>query len=96
MNTDQREIRRKLRILRYTEEIGQVAKTCRYFGIGRASFYRWRKAYTERGETGLINAPPIPKWHANRTPPRGDTEDQTSVHGYSGTHIRRIEASIGS
>ena len=69
MNKDQREIRRKLRILRHAEEVGHVAKTCRYFGIGRASFYRWRKAYTERGETGLINAPPIPKWHANRTPP---------------------------
>jgi len=69
MTKDQREIQRKLRILRYAEEIGHVAKTCRYFGIGRASFYRWRKAYAERGEAGLINAPPVPKWHANRTPP---------------------------
>ena len=69
MSKDKREIQRKLRVLRYAEEIGHVAKTCRYFGIGRASFYRWRKAYSERGEAGLINAPPIPKWHANRTPP---------------------------
>ena len=66
MSKDQREIRRKLRILRYAEEIGHVARTCCYFGIGRASFYRWRKAYAERGEAGLINARPIPKWHANR------------------------------
>ena len=69
MTKDQREIQRKLRILQYAEETGHVAKTCRYFGIGRSSFYRWRQAYTERGEAGLINAPPIPKWHANRTPP---------------------------
>jgi transposase len=69
MINDKREIQRKLRILRYAEEIDHVAKTCRYFGIGRASFYRWRKAYAERGEAGLINAPPIPKWHANRTSP---------------------------
>ena len=55
MNKDQREIQRKLRILRYAGEIGHVAKACRYFGIGRASFYRWRKAYAERGEAGLIN-----------------------------------------
>lgn len=40
MTKDKREIQRKLRILRYAEEIGQFAKTCRYFGIGRASFYR--------------------------------------------------------
>jgi transposase InsO family protein len=69
MTKDQREIQRKLRILRYAEEIGHVAKTCRYFGIGRTSFYRWRKDYAERGEAGLINAPPIPKRHANRTSP---------------------------
>ena len=69
MTKDQRDIQRKLRILRYAEEIGHVAKTCRYFGIGRTSFYRWRKGYAERGEAGLINAPPIPKRHANRTSP---------------------------
>ncbi len=62
MTKDQREIQRKLRILRYAEEIGHVVKTCRYFGIGRASFYLWRKAYAERGKAGLINASPIPKW----------------------------------
>jgi transposase-like protein len=55
MNKDQREIERKLRILRYAEEIGHVAKACRYFGIGRSSFYRWRQAYAERGEAGLGN-----------------------------------------
>ena len=51
MTKDQREIQRKLRILRYAEEIGHVAKTCRYFGIGRTSFYRWRKA----SASNLIN-----------------------------------------
>jgi len=69
MNTDKREIQRKLRILRHAEEHGHVAKTCRYFGIARSTFYRWRQAYAERGEAGLINAPPIPKWHGNRTAP---------------------------
>lgn len=69
MNTDQRAIRRKLRILNYADEIGSVVKTCRHFNIGRASFYRWRMAYQKHGEAGLINKPPIPKWHANRTAP---------------------------
>ena len=55
MNKDQREIQRKLRILRYADGIGHVAKACRYFGIGRASFYRWRNAYQKHGENGLIN-----------------------------------------
>ena len=35
---DQREIQRKLRVLEHAERSGQVSKTCRYFGIGRASF----------------------------------------------------------
>ena len=33
-----REVSQKLRILKHAEEIGDVIKTCRYFGIGRASF----------------------------------------------------------
>lgn len=68
MGKDRREIARKLRILRHAEQIGDAAKTCRYFGIGRSSFYRWRAAYRKGGEEALINKPPIPKWHANRTP----------------------------
>ncbi len=31
MNKDQREIQRKMRILRYAEEIGHVAKACPLF-----------------------------------------------------------------
>ena len=43
-----------LRVLQHAERIGQVAKTCRYFGIGRASFYRWKRAYERDGEAGLV------------------------------------------
>ncbi|GEM_PF-1757813 len=60
MTKDQREIRRKLRILRHAEEIGHVARTCRYLGIGRSSLYRWCHAYAERGEAGLIKGPAAP------------------------------------
>lgn len=68
MNKDQREIQRKLRILQHAEETGHVAKTCRFFGVGRSSFYRWRDLYIKHGEAGLINRPSIPKQHYNRTP----------------------------
>jgi hypothetical protein len=40
----------------HAEKTGSVSKTCRYFGIGRASFYRWRHIYRERGEAGLQSA----------------------------------------
>lgn len=68
MNEDQREIRRKLRILEHAEKTGSVSVTCRYFGIGRSSFYRWRKAYRRDGVEGLTNARPIARSHPNRTP----------------------------
>lgn len=54
MTNDQREIRRKLRILEHAAASSDVSRTCRYFGIGRASFYRWRKAYQMHGEAGLV------------------------------------------
>ncbi len=68
MNKNQREVQHKLRILKHAEDIGRVVKKCRYFGIGRSSFYRWREGYAKQGEAGLINRPSIPKQHYNRTP----------------------------
>ena len=68
MTTDQREIRRKLRILEHAEQCGNIGKTRRYFGIGRSSFYRWRIAFRLYGEVGLINSKPVPKSHPKQTP----------------------------
>ena len=65
----ERDIQRKLRTLRHAEQIGDVTKTCRYFGIGRASFYRWLTAFQRQGESGLANRKTIPKNPANRTAP---------------------------
>jgi transposase len=50
MREDQRDIQRKLRVLEHADASSNVRKTCRYFGIGRASFYRWQAAYRRLGE----------------------------------------------
>ena len=42
MTNAEREVNRKLRILNHAEESGNIAKTCRYFGIPRSLFYVWR------------------------------------------------------
>ena len=63
----ERDIQRKLRVLRHAEHIGDIFKTCRYFGIGRASFYRWQAAFRRQGESGLANRKTIPKNAAYRT-----------------------------
>jgi len=45
---------RRLAIIRHAQEVtGNVAKTCRYYGISRQVFYRWLRCYEEEGEAGL-------------------------------------------
>ena len=68
MTNEQREIRRKKRVLEYAEEIGNVRKACRYFGIPRSTFYVWPGRYREFREQGLIRRQPIPHHHPNKTP----------------------------
>ena len=55
-----RDINRKLKILRHGEEIGNVSKACRYYGISRETYYKWKRALAARGEAGLINSKPCP------------------------------------
>ena len=69
MTNFDRDIQRKLRALRHAEQIGDVSRACRYFGISRASFYRWKAAFQRQGEAGLVNRKPAPKNPANRTAP---------------------------
>jgi transposase len=61
MTKAQRDIKRKLRVLNYTKEIGNVSKTCLYFGISREAFYQWKRAYEKYGEKALINSKPCPQ-----------------------------------
>jgi len=66
----QRDIRRKLKVFEHAKSLKNISRTCRYFGISRDTFYRWKKAHAEHGEEGLINSkPPCPHNLAHRTPP---------------------------
>ncbi|VAW55344.1 Transposase [hydrothermal vent metagenome] len=62
----QHDIIRKLKVLNYAETIGNVSKTCRYFGICRETFYTWRRAYQAQGEEALIDSRPCPENHKLR------------------------------
>jgi transposase len=49
-----RQVRRRLVVLRHVEEVtGNVAMTCRYFGISRQLYYVWLRRYREEGVEGL-------------------------------------------
>ena len=55
MNEEQRLVQKRLRVLEHAQKTGNVRKTCRYFGIARSSFYRWKRAFDRDGESGLVN-----------------------------------------
>ena len=55
------EVRKKLKILNYGNELGNVSKTCRYFGISRETYYKWKRDYEAKGESALVNSKPCPQ-----------------------------------
>jgi len=66
MSAEQREVNRRLRILEHAERSGNVSLTCRYFGIGRETFYRGRRNYNLEGQDGLARKKPIGKKWPNQ------------------------------
>ncbi len=68
MTKAQRDIKRKLRVLRFAQESGNISKTCRYFGISRQAYYEWKQSYAQWGEKGLINSKPCPENPTLRIP----------------------------
>jgi transposase InsO family protein len=60
--------KRRLAILRHAEEItGNVALTCRYYGISRQCFYTWRRRYDAQGLDGLRDRSHRPRVSPNAT-----------------------------
>lgn len=53
----------KLRLswFKYFKKSRNAAKTCRYFGISRQTYYKWLKRYIKYGKKGLINKSKRPK-----------------------------------
>ena len=46
----QRKVRHRLAVLRHAEEVtGDVAATCRHYGISRRC-YKWKRRYDELGD----------------------------------------------
>ncbi len=65
-----RAVRRRLAVLRHVDEVtGNVAMTCRYFGISRQLYYTWLRRYRAEGLEGLRDRSRRPKScpHATHT-----------------------------
>ncbi len=65
---------RRLAIIRHAQEVtGNVALTCRYYGISRQVFYTWLRRYEEEGVDGLRDR--------SRRPLHSPTATKTEVVG---------------
>ena len=63
-----RRAKRRLAVLRHAEEItGNVALTCRYYGISRQCFYTWRRRYDAQSLDGLRDRSHRPRVSPNAT-----------------------------
>ncbi len=62
------DFRRKLRVINYVKENGNVSKSCRYFDISGETYYQWKRNYESRGEMALINSRPCPQNPKIRVP----------------------------
>ena len=79
MTPAQRDISRKLRILNYAKQIGNVTAACRHFGISREIFYRWKRAYEKDGEQALVKSNPALRTRSSAQNRRWRIFSSTSV-----------------
>jgi transposase len=63
-----REVRWRLAVQCHVEEVtGNVAMTCRYFGISRPTYYTWLGRYEKEGVDGLRDRSKRPRTSPNTT-----------------------------
>jgi transposase len=63
-----RRAKHKLAVIRHVEEVsGNVAATCRYYGISRQAYYGWLKRYEADGEEGLGDRSSAPHYSPTAT-----------------------------
>lgn len=60
-NKEKRSVRLKKLVLEFAEGLGSDARAYRDFEVPRSTFYRWKKAYRERGVAGLVWRRPVAK-----------------------------------
>jgi transposase InsO family protein len=59
----------RLKVLRQASACGNVAQTCRHFGLSRRVFYKWKHRFETHGEAALCDRPRIPGRFPRATPP---------------------------
>jgi len=63
-------------VLQHAAAIGNVARTCRRFGMSRKTFSKWRQRFVAHGDAGLCDRPRTPR----RVPRATAAEFQSQFH----------------
>ena len=80
----ERRAKHRLAVLRHVEEVsGNVAATCRYYGISRQAYYGWLKRYESEGFEGLKDRSSAPHHSPDRDQRGGDREDPLAAPAIS-------------
>ena len=58
----------RLKVLQQASDAQNVARVCRWFGISRKSFYKWKRRHAEHGDAGLGDRPRTPLRSPRATP----------------------------
>lgn len=58
----------RLKLLAAAQQAGNVARTCRHFGVSRKTFYKWRNRFESHGGGGLIDRARAPHHSPRATP----------------------------
>lgn len=66
-----RQVTFRAKFLEHAKRIGNIASTCRYFGISRPKFYKWRDRFEKLGAAGLCDQPRTPHHCPHATPKAG-------------------------
>jgi transposase InsO family protein len=58
------------KLLQHAKEVtGNVAQTCRHFGLSRNAYYKWKRRFDEHGDAGLADRSRRPLRSPRATPP---------------------------
>ncbi|WP_312193841.1 IS481 family transposase [Empedobacter sp.] len=57
---------KKLQVLKYAKEYGNNTIAYKFYGVKKSTFYKWKKAYEEHGEEGLLRKKPTPRTFPNQ------------------------------
>lgn len=61
-------VEKRLKVIEFADQIGNISEACRTYGMNRSSFYEWKKRYDQFGIKGLKDLPSTPKNNPRTTP----------------------------